>query len=126
MEVKLGRPSVMTEEVIRKLEEAFIIGASDKEACFVANISMSTLYDYCKANPDFSERKEDLKDRPKYLARKNIADAIITGDKTLSQWYLERKVKSEFAQRNEHTGEEGKPLMVSFDSVFKENPDATS
>lgn len=106
-----GRPIAITEEVLRKLEEAFLIGATDKEACLVANIGMSTLYDYCQANPEFADRKEELKDTPKYKARKNIVDAIDKGDKTISQWYMERKVKNEFAQRQELTGDEGKELI---------------
>ena len=30
---KIGRPSVMTPETIMKLEQAFVIGATKKEAC---------------------------------------------------------------------------------------------
>lgn len=111
MSDKLGRPRAITDEVLRKLEEAFLVGATDKEACLIADIGMSTLYDYCQANPDFSDRKETLKDTPKYRARKNISDAIDSGDKNISQWYLERKVKNEFAQRSEVTGNEGKDLI---------------
>ncbi len=107
----VGRPKAVTDEVLRKLEEAFLIGATDKEACLVANIGMSTLYDYCQAHPDFADRKEELKDMPKYKARRNIVDAIDKGDKTISQWYMERKVKNEFAQRQELTGDEGKELI---------------
>ncbi len=107
-----GRPTVMTQDIIYKLEEAFIIGASDKEACLVANISMSTLYKYCQEFPEFSERKEELKDTPKYKARFNVSKAINEGDKQLSQWYLERKVKDEFAQRTEQTGDKGKDISV--------------
>ena len=92
-----GRPTVMTEETIRKLENAFSIGATDKEAIFIANISSSTYYDYCKAHPEFSERKEALKDMPKYQARKNIVNKINEGDVPTSQWYAERKGKDEFS-----------------------------
>lgn len=108
----VGRPTVMTPETIAKLEEAFLNGATDKEAIFQANISSATFYNYCEKNPDFLERKEALKDQVKYRARRNIVKAIEEGDKTLSQWYLERKVKGEFAQRTENTGAEGGPIQV--------------
>jgi hypothetical protein len=111
--MEVGRPTIMTPETISKLEEAFLNGASDKEAIFLANISSSTFYAYCQDNPDFSERKEALKDMVKYQARQNIVNAINNGDKPLSQWYLERKAKSEFAQRQEHTGEEGGAIKVT-------------
>jgi hypothetical protein len=107
----IGRPTVMTPEIIALLEEAFLIGASDKEACFKANIGTTTLYDYCKENPDFAERKEELKEAVKYRARYNIAKAINEGDKALSQWYAERKMKDEFSSRTETTGKDGAPLV---------------
>lgn len=117
---KEGRPTVMTEETLRKLEEAFLNGATDKEAIFQADISSTAFYDYCKENPDFAERKEALKDQVKYRARMNIVKAIEEGDKQLSQWYLERKVKNEFAQRTEHTGEEGGPIALETTEKIKE------
>lgn len=107
-----GRPTVMTPETIQKLEQAFLIGATDREACLVADIGMATLYEYCQDNPSFSDRKEYLKDMPKYKARLNVSDAINKGDKNTSQWYLERKVKDEFSQRTETTGKDGKDLAV--------------
>ena len=118
----VGRPTVMTKEIIDKLEEAFLYGCTDKEACFLANISQPTLYDYCNLNPEFSERKEQLKDMPKIKARMNINKALDEGDKNLSQWYLERKVKEEFAQRSELTGKDGKDL-VNVDKELKAKSD---
>ncbi len=109
----IGRPTVMTPENIAKLEIAFSNGASDLEACFIAGISKSTFYDYCKENPSFSDRKEALKEMPKYRARVNIVEAINSGDKQQSNWYLERKAKSEFAQRTEQTGADGTPIVVN-------------
>ena len=108
---KGGRPTVMTIETIGKLEEAFLSGATDKEACFYADIHPDTLYVYCKENPEFSLRKEALKDSPKLRAKMNIVEAIQGGDKPLSQWYLERKAKDEFANRSEITGKDGKDLI---------------
>lgn len=97
----VGRPTVMTDDVIAKLEDAFSVGATDKEAIFVANISKDAFYDYCKLHPEFTERKEALKDMPKYKARKNIVNKINEGDVSTSQWYAERKVKEEFSTRND-------------------------
>jgi hypothetical protein len=115
-----GRPTVMTSENIAKLEEAFLNGATDKEAMFIADISSSTFYDYCKENPEFAERKEALKDMVKYRARQNIVSAINDGDKTLSQWYLERKAKDEFSQRTEQTGKDGKDLVPDTSGEVRE------
>lgn len=101
----------MTKETIGKLEEAFLFGATDREASLFANIHPDTLYAYCQANPSFSDRKELLKEQVKVRAKQNIANGIHAGEKMLSQWYLERKSKDEFSTRTEATGAGGKDLI---------------
>lgn len=118
---KGGRPTLMTPETIAKLEVAFSVGATDNEACFVAGITKTTLYEYCKDHPEFTDRKESLKDMPIYQARANVAQAIEQKDKTISTWYLERKKKIEFSQRSEHTGAEGGAIEI--DTSSKEKAD---
>lgn len=98
-ENKLGRPTVMTEAVLNKLEEVFAIGGSDEEACFYADISKQTLYDYQKNNPEFIDRKEALKERPILKARQVIVKSLDNPEH--SKWYLERKKKKEFSPRIE-------------------------
>ena len=96
-----GRPTVMTEAVLHKLEEAFSLGCSDKEACVYANIAPSTLYLYQEKNPEFSERKQLLKEKIVLLARQTVAKAIQNGDEKSAQWLLERKKRKEFAVRTQ-------------------------
>jgi len=106
----VGRPTVMTPEIITKLEQAFSLGASDLEACFYAGIGKTTLYEYQNKNPDYAERKAALKDKLVLKARTVLAKAMEDGDKQTAQWYLERKKKDEFSQRQEQTGADGMPL----------------
>lgn len=100
-ENKVGRPTVMTDEVVRKLEYAFIHGLTDVEACVYADISRSTLHSYCEANPEFKDRKEELKNHPTAKARLNVTEAIENGDSDMSKWWLERKAKAEFSIKQE-------------------------
>ena len=111
-----GRPTVMTEAVLHKLEEAFSLGCSDKEACVYANIAPSTLYLYQEKNPEFSERKQLLKEKLVLLARQTVAKAIQNGDEKSAQWLLERKKRKEFAVR---TQMELKPVEA-FDDMTDE------
>lgn len=104
-----GRPTKMTPETIKKLEEAFAIGASDREACFYADISHETLYNYQQKNPQFVDRKEALKERPVLLARQSVIKGIEV-DPQLALKYLERRKPSEFATRRELTGADGTAL----------------
>ena len=92
----VGRPTVMTPETLAKLEHAFLLGCSDLEACFYADISQDALYDYQRANPEYSKRKEQLKQNPIFLARTTVVDGI-KSDADLALKFLERKLKSEFS-----------------------------
>lgn len=108
-----GRPTVMTDVVIGKLEEAYALGCTDGEACFYAGIAASTLYDYQIINPEFVERKESLKQRPIFVARKSVVDSLAT-DSDLAMKFLERKRKDEFSLRTENdlrVKELPKPLL---------------
>ena len=103
----MARPKKITERVIQKLEEGFIWGKSDREACIYANVAPSTLYDYCNQHKEFSERKELLKESVKMRAKINVARKINSGDVGVSTWYLERKCKDEFSLKQEinHSGD---------------------
>lgn len=111
-----GRPTIMSEAVIKKLEEAFLVGASDLEACFYANISHQTLYNYQNANPEFVERKRLLKQKPVLLARQTVVQKISTDGK-LALKFLERKRRKEFAIRHELTGKDGSKLYDDHDEA---------
>lgn len=88
---EVGRPTVMTPQTIEKLEEGFTYGFTDVEACLFAGISKTALYEYCKDHPEFAERKEELKNHPTMLAKRNVHDALVDKDQQTSKWYLERK-----------------------------------
>ncbi len=115
----VGRPTKMTEIVIGKLEEAFAYGASDREACFYADINPDTLYAYQKEHPEFSERKEALKERPILAARQKVVQEI-QNDVKNAQWYLERKRKDEFSLRQEVTGADGEKLISGLAGLVSE------
>ena len=114
----MSRPTVMTPEVIGKLEEAFAWGCTDREACLWAGIAVSTLHLYQGTNPKFIERKEDLKDTPVMLARKSVVGKI-PRDPDLALKYLERKKKAEFGTRRELSGPDGKDLPTPILKVEK-------
>ena len=111
---KYGRPTVMTDDVVNKLEQAFAMGCTDIESCLFANISKQTLYNYQALHPEFIDRKEELKDSLKLHAKSNLSRSIkIDEDVDNSKWYLERKSKSEFSTRTEQDiTSKGSPLQA--------------
>ena len=97
-----GRPTVMTDSVLQKLEDEFKKGHSDEEACNVADIAIATLYNYQKEHPEFLDRKRMLKSQPNYLAREIIYEKLVKGDSDMAKWYAERKMKDEFSLKQEN------------------------
>lgn len=99
MKNKGGRPTVMTPETIAKLVQAFSIDATVEEACSYADISRDAFYDYLKRNPKFSDRIADLRQKPVLKARQTIVSNL--DNPQYAQWYLSRKKKLEFSERQE-------------------------
>jgi len=116
-----GRPTKMTPDTVKKLEEAFLMGCSDLEACLFADISKQTLYTYQDKNPEFIDRKRILKQNPVMVARQSVLKEM-REDGNLAMKYLERKNKAEFGTRTEHAveGVEGKPLKWEIEIVRPE------
>ena len=120
---KVGRPTVMTPEVVSKLEQAWAMGCSDLEACLFADISKQTLYDYQNKNPEFIEflnfiNKFPDKESLVLKARTVIASALNKDDENTAKWYLERKKKAEFSTRQELTGEDGASLQPPVINIY--------
>jgi hypothetical protein len=115
-----GRPTDMTPETIAKLEQAWSMGCSDLEACLLADIGKTALYNYQKKHPDFMERKEILKEKLVLKARTVIADALNRKDENTAKWYLERKRKDEFSTKVENEFMGGLNIIVPDEKTKKE------
>lgn len=107
-----GRPKKITEEKLRLLKEGFLKDLTDEQACQYADVKLSTFYDYQAANPEFSEQKKLWKTNIGLKAKINIAAAIEDGDKELSKWYAERKMKDEFSTKVEQEVTNTTPQIV--------------
>ena len=102
-----GRPTLMTLDVINKLEEAFSKGLNITHACIFANISRETFYNYCQRTTGFLDKCNSLQQQPSIKAKILINEAIDGGDVNTAKWYVERKCKDEFSLKTEteHSGE---------------------
>jgi len=109
---KGGRPTVITPNVVRKLEEAFHLDVDIQEACLVANISRDTYYRKCKEDKGFSDTMEKARMFATWKARKTVVKEL-GNNSTLALKYLERKRKREFSPRTEFTGASGDPIQVT-------------
>jgi predicted DNA-binding protein YlxM (UPF0122 family) len=110
---KGGRPIEFTEDVVKKLEEAFAIDASISEACFYANITRQSYYNNVKPETELFDRFEALRNKPILKARQTVVKGLEEPEH--AKWYLARKKKLEFSERTEHTGAEGRDLFKPTD-----------
>lgn len=104
----MARPTVMTKDTIRKLEDAFVWGCTDIEACSYADIAPSTLYKYQEEHPEFSERKETLKNSIKMRAKRVISASIDDNDLASAHKVIDRAEGKKVAI----TGEDGGPVRI--------------
>lgn len=112
-----GRPHAITQEKIDKLELAFSRGATDGMACVFADVPSSTFYDYCKAHPEFRERKELLKEKLPLKALEVIGKALLNNDAKVAQWVLEHKCKEEFGNSLQLTGNGGEAIVPTINII---------
>lgn len=101
-----GRPTVVSQEVVRKLEDAFCYDSTVEEACLLAGIGKSTYYAFVKDQPAFSERVDELRQAPYLVIRRKVIQ-VSEHDADMGLKFLERKLKMEFSTRAEvsHSGE---------------------
>lgn len=109
----MARPTKMTEQTLDKLRQAFLIGANDREAYNYADISHETFYNYIEKHPEFREEINKWQEEPILKAKTTVVKNL--NDTKNAQWYLERKAKAEFAQRQEHTGADGNAIQTIID-----------
>lgn len=119
---KNGRPTVIDEAVLQKLELAFSLDCTDEEACLFADISPATLYNYQLKNKDFLERKRALTHTPVLKARQTVI-ARIGESYANAMDYLKRKKKLEFGENVDITsgGEKLPRPLLDISEIIKEN-----
>jgi predicted DNA-binding protein YlxM (UPF0122 family) len=89
-----GKYTKLTDDVVNKLEQAISLDATVDEACFYANISKQTYYNWIEKNPKMGERFDQLRQKLTLKARQVVADKI---DESYSNAmdYLKRKKRKE-------------------------------
>lgn len=68
----MGRPRKFTPEIIEQVEKLARLGLTDEEMADVLSIAASTLYEWKKSEPEFSEAIK----RGKAIADANVADRL--------------------------------------------------
>lgn len=97
-------------KVLETLRPYFQLGCSVKRACDYAGINNSTIFTWIADDDDLREQITAWQNELSAIARKNLAVAMRSGNIAVSQEWLHKKERDEFASRSELTGAEGSPL----------------
>jgi len=95
-ENNIGRPTLKTEEVVRKLEDMLRLGLSNTAACAYAKVSRDTFYRWVKEDDDFSDKMESARQYAIIASRQLIVSRIINKEEDiekrteLAKWYVEK------------------------------------
>lgn len=114
-----GKFTKLTDDVVKKLEEIFLLDGTVEEACFFAGISKQTLYNWFKENPKMQERMDALRNEPFLKARRTIVKNLENPQYAFE--YMKRKKKDEFSERAELTAKDGKDLNPTTEELAKTN-----
>ena len=117
-----GRPTVITPEIVAKLENAFAQGFNVTHACGMADISRDAYYGFIKKNPDFTDKIEWLRSKPYIKSILGINKLINEGDPQTIRWYATNSPQGKaegFGVRTELTGKDGKDLIP--DSILRDD-----
>lgn len=92
--LKVGRPEIMSEAVVKKFLDGFRMGFNDSECCAYCEISRQTYYTFVNQNPDFLDKVNEAKEYPFLKAKNTIFKNLEKPD--TAKWYLEKKRRDEF------------------------------
>ena len=92
-----GRPVLVTELVVQKLEAIFQQDVTIEVACNYAGIGVRTYHDHYAKDEDFRTRIDTARSFARIRAGKVVIDAIDKGDVNTAKWWLEKKHSKEFS-----------------------------
>lgn len=102
----VGRPTLKTEEVVSKLEDAFKMDFNTTEACDYAGVDRKTFYRWLKEDDKFRHKMDSAKRWATIAAKKGHMKLILEGDGAQIRFHLKNKAidpesgKHEYTERN--------------------------
>ena len=114
---KGGRPSEMTDEKVKKLEEIFALDGTIEEACFYTDISKTTYYNWLDKNPKLVNRFAELRLSPVLKARRTVVNDLKNYQNAMD--YLKRQRKKELGDTIDVTsGNKPIPLLTGINNAI--------
>jgi len=117
----MSRPTIISEEIINKIEEALKAGNYVITSCEYAGISKDAYYDWMHKSADpnsdpiykrFSETVEKARAQAEVRNVMNIQKSAQNGQWQASAWWLERSFPDKWGRRTTVTGPDNGPIQV--------------
>lgn len=116
-----GRPTVISGEIVRKLEAALRDGFNVSEACLVSGVSRTAYYERKAADEAFADKMELAQKYVTIRAKKVVIQAIDDGNFNAAKWWLEHRERDEFGPRT--VSNEAKEQQQERERVAEEEDD---
>lgn len=102
---QVGRPTVLTPQVVSKLEALLSIGLTVREACLESGISHETYYSRVRSDERFADKMAKAQNTVTTTAKKVVATQVLGGDTKTAMWWLDRLDKKELAKQQVVAGD---------------------
>jgi len=87
---------------VDKVIYSFKNAGTIEQACVYAGITLRQYKYFVDVHPDFCTIHDACMELPNLMAKRNLVNALNDGDRRISQWWAERKMRKEFATRHEY------------------------
>ena len=114
---RAGRPTKYNPLVQERIANALSAGNTRKDSAAYAGISEDTFALWLAKYPDFADAIEKAEADAAVRNVAIIGKAAQNGTWQAAAWWLERRRKSDWAQRNEYTGPDAGPVKVIVEYV---------
>lgn len=112
----VGRPSKLTPEVRRKIEEVAALDGTIEEMAYYADVDKTSIYNWFKEDNQFFNLIQKLRERPVLKARQSAIKHIEDNYQNAMD-YLKRKRKSEFGDESTVNHTLPQPLLHVLDNI---------
>lgn len=116
-----GRPTIKTDDIVLKLEEALKSDFTISEACNYAGISRPSYYKWLQEDEVFSYRMEKAQQYLAFKAKKTVAKGVEKEDMDSSKWWLTRRQRDRYATKVENELSKPEPLTADEEEEIDES-----
>ncbi len=98
---EVGRPTVVTPEVVSLLVASFHSGLSVREACWQSGISHEDYYSRLRSDEQFADTMAKAQSDITVAAKKLVAKEVRNGNLQAAKWWLERSIPKNLSAETE-------------------------